>query len=291
MRFCIAESMTDPSFYPAIARMAEECGFDGFMVPDSICYPEVADTHYPYNRDGEREFLDGKPFVEPMSLIPWLAAVTGRLEFVTSVVKLPLRHPVLVAKQVTSVAVITGNRLVYGVGTSPWPEDFRVVELPWEGRGRRMDEQIEIIRALGTGDYVEHHGEFYDFPSIKLCPVPTEPVPIVIGGHGDAALRRAARIGDGWTAAGGDDEFLARAMARLAELRREYGRDRLPFRIMLGTVHGFDPDGVKRLEEQGVTDLFVGFRDPYVAGPDPQTLDEKLAALGWYAENVIAKVR
>ena len=290
MRFCITESMTDPAFYPALARAAEEHGFDGFMVPDSICYPEAADTRYPYNSDGEREFLDGKPFVEPMSLIPWLAAVTERLEFVTSVVKLPLRHPVLVAKQVTSVAVITGNRLVYGVGTSPWPEDFRVVELPWEGRGRRMDEQIEIIRALATGGYVEHHGEFYDFPAIKLCPVPTDAVPIIIGGHGDAALRRAARIGDGWTAAGGDDEFLSRAMARLEELRKEYGREGVPFRIMLGTIHGFDPDGVKRLEEQGVTDLFVGFRDPYVAGPDPQSLDEKLAAIAWYADNVIAKV-
>ena len=291
MRFCITESMTDPTYYPVLARTAEECGFDGMMVPDSICYPAEADTQYPYNRDGTREFLDGKPFIEPMSLIPWLAGMTERLEFVTSVVKLPIRHPVIVAKQVTSVAVITNNRLVYGVGTSPWPEDFRVVELPWEGRGRRMDEQIEIIRALTTGDFVEHHGEFYDFPAIKLCPVPTEPIPIIIGGHGDAALRRAARLGDGWTAAGADDEFVAHAMARLTELRKEHGRDHLPFRILLGSLHGFDPDGVKRLEEQGVTDLYVGFRDPYVAGPDTQSLDEKLGALQWYAENVIAKVR
>jgi probable F420-dependent oxidoreductase len=291
VRFIITESMTDPSYYPSLARTAEELGFDGMMVPDSICYPAEADTSYPYNRDGTRQFLDEKPFIEPMSLIPWLAAVTDRLEFVTSVVKLPIRHPVLVAKQVSSVAVITNNRLVYGVGTSPWPEDFRVVELPWEHRGRRMDEQIEIIRALTTGGYVEHHGEFYDFPAIKLCPVPTEPIPIVIGGHGDAALRRAARIGDGWTAAGADDEFIAHAIGRLTELRKEHGRDHVPFRIFLGSIHGFDPDGVKRMEELGVTDLYVGFRDPYVVGPDSQTLDEKLAALQWYAETVIAKVR
>src|SRR5437764_1394365 len=154
MRFCITESMTDPSYFPALARTAEECGFDGFMVPDSICYPAEADTDYPYNSDGTREFLDDKPFIEPMSLIP--------------------------------------------------------------------------------------------------C--------------------RAARIGGGWTAAAADDEFMAHAISRLTELRKGAGRDHLPFRILLGTVHGFDPDGVKRLEEQGVTDLYVGFRDPYVAGPDTQSL-------------------
>jgi len=291
VRFCITESMTEPSYYPAIARTAEDLGFDAMMVPDSICYPAEADTDYPYNVDGTRDFLDGKPFIEPMSLIPWLAAVTERLEFVTSVVKLPIRHPVLMAKQVTSVAVITGNRLVLGVGTSPWPEDFRAVQVPWERRGRRMDEQIEIIRALGAGGYVEHHGEFYDFPAMKLCPVPSEPVPILIGGHSAPALRRAAQHGDGWTSAGSDDELNTRAIGRLAELRREYGRDHLPFRILLGSVQGFDPEGVKRLEDQGVTDLYVGFRDPYVAGPDTQSLDEKLAAMRWYADTVIAKVR
>lgn len=291
MRFCITESMTDPTYFPTLARTAEELGYDGFMVPDSICYPAEADTSYPYNSDGTREFLDGKPFIEPMSLIPWLAAITERLEFVTSVVKLPIRHPVHVAKQVSSVAVITNNRLVYGVGTSPWPEDFRVVEIPWEHRGGRMDEQIDIIRKLCAGDYVEHHGEFYDFPAIKICPVPTEPIPIIIGGHGDAALRRAARIGDGWTAAGADDAFLDHAVNRLTELRKEAGRDHLPFRILLGSVAGFEPDGVKRLEEKGVTDLYVGFRDPYVAGPDTQSLDEKVGMLHWYAENVLAKVK
>ena len=291
MRFILTESMTDPSYYPALVRAAEEHGYDGLMVPDSICYPAEADTEYPYNADGTREFLEGKPFLEPMAMIPWLAGMTERLEFVTSVVKLPIRHPVIVAKQVTSVAVITGNRIVYGVGTSPWPEDFRVVELPWEGRGRRMDEQIDIIRRLATGEYVEHHGEFYDFPAIKLSPVPSEPIPIIIGGHGDVALRRAARIGDGWTAAGADDEFVEYALGRLTEWRKEYERDHLPFRIFLGSMHAFSPDGLQRLEDQGVTDVYIGFRDPYVAGPDTQSLDEKLGAIGWYADEVIAKVR
>jgi alkanesulfonate monooxygenase SsuD/methylene tetrahydromethanopterin reductase-like flavin-dependent oxidoreductase (luciferase family) len=140
--------MTDPGFYGPLARAAEAAGFDSMVVPDSICYPLHADSAYPYSPDGSREFLDGKPFIEPFSLIPALGAVTTRLRFVTFVLKLPVRHPVLVAKQATSTAVLTGGRLVLGVGTSPWREDYEVLSVPWEGRGRRLDESVEIIRGL-----------------------------------------------------------------------------------------------------------------------------------------------
>src|ERR1700759_2667588 len=112
MRFSYAESMTDPAFYPALARAAEEAGYDSMIVPDSICYPLHADSVYQFNPDGSREFLEDKPFLEPFSLIPALGAVTSRLRFVTFVIKLPVRSPVLVAKQATSTAVLTGNRLV-----------------------------------------------------------------------------------------------------------------------------------------------------------------------------------
>src|SRR5580658_2156782 len=112
MRFSYAESMTDPTFYLALAQAAEEAGYDSMVIPDSICYPEESDTKYPFNPDGTREFLDGKPFLEPFSLIPALGAVTTHLRFVTFVIKLPIRQPVLVAKQVSSTAVLTNNRLL-----------------------------------------------------------------------------------------------------------------------------------------------------------------------------------
>src|SRR5690242_17312837 len=120
MRFSYAEALCDPTHYVPLARAAEEAGFDSFVVPDSVCYPEVSDSTYPYTPDGNREFLDGKPFIEPFSLIPALGAVTSRLRFTTFVVKLPIRHPVLVAKQATSVAVMSNNRFGFGIGTSPW---------------------------------------------------------------------------------------------------------------------------------------------------------------------------
>src|ERR1039457_6599903 len=136
--------MIDPSYYAPLARAAEEAGYDSMVVPDSICYPEHADSRYPFNPDGTREFLEDKPFLEPFSLIPALGAVTERLRFVTFVVKLPLRHPVLVAKQAATVAVLTGGRFALGVGLSPWPEDYAACGQPWSQRGARMDEQMDI---------------------------------------------------------------------------------------------------------------------------------------------------
>src|ERR1700753_2092374 len=148
VRFSYAESMTDPSFYLPLDQAAEAAGFDSMVVPDSICYPEVSDTTYPFNPDGSREFLEDKPFLEPFSLIPALGAATTTLRFVTFVLKLPVRDPVLTAKQATSPAGLTGGRLVLGAGISPWREDYEVLGVDWASRGRRMDEAIAIPRRL-----------------------------------------------------------------------------------------------------------------------------------------------
>ena len=136
MRFTYAEAMTDPSYYLPLAQAAEAAGFDGFLVPDSICYPAESEATYPYTADGDRGFIEDKPFLEPFSIIPAMGAVTERIRFVISVLKLTVRHPVLVAKQAASTAVLTNDRLTLGVGTSPWPEDYEVCDVPFERRGQ-----------------------------------------------------------------------------------------------------------------------------------------------------------
>jgi probable F420-dependent oxidoreductase len=290
VRFSYAESMTDPSFYAPLARAAEDAGYDSMAVPDSICYPRHSASTYPFSPDGTREFLEDKPFLEPFSLIPALGAITSRLRFVTFVVKLPVRSPVLAAKQATSAAVLTGNRLVLGVGTSPWQEDYEVTGVPWERRGQRLDEEIAIIRGLSAGGYFEHHGEIFDLPPVKIAPVPTEPVPILIGGHADAALRRAARSGDGWLHGGGDPADLPRLLERLTRLRAEEGTAGRPFEVHVISMDAYTADGVRRLADQGVTDVIVGFRWPYKTGPDTEPLAAKIGKLRRYADDVIAKV-
>lgn len=286
MRFSYAESMCDPSHYLPLALAAEQSGWTSFCVPDSIAYPEVSDSRYPYTPDGNREFLDGKPFIEPFSLIPAMAAITERLRFTTFVVKLPIRLPVLVAKSAASVAVLTGNRFGFGVGLSPWPEDFAITGQDWKTRGPRMDEMIEIVRGLSAGGFFEYHGEYYDIPSIKISPTPERPIPILIGGHAEPALRRAARLGDGWMHAGGDADQLQRLLERLRALRAEYGRQRDAFEVHVISLDAYSRDGIKRLEDWGVTDVIVGFRNAYEA--DTQTLDHKIDALRRYADEIIA---
>jgi probable F420-dependent oxidoreductase len=290
VRFTTTETMCDPSYMLPLAKAAEDAGFDGFAIPDSICYPEESDTKYPYNDDGTRQFLEDKPILEPFTLIPAMAAITTTLRFSTFVVKLPIRSPVLVAKQSASIAVLSNNRFSLGVGVSPWPEDFLATGVPWEKRGARMNEAIEIVRGLTQGGYFEHHGEIYDIPSLKLCPVPTEPLPILVGGHAEPALRRAARVGDGWMHAGGDPAELSKLIERLNVLRAEYGRERDPFQIHVISLDAYTPDGVRRLEDLGVTDVIVGFRNAYSNEQDTQTLDQKIAAMRGYADNVIAKM-
>lgn len=287
MRFTYAEAMTDPSFYAPLARAAEDAGYASMSIADSLGYPQESDAAYPYTEDGGREFLEDKPFIEPFTLIAALGAVTTRLRFTPFVLKLPVRPPVLVAKQATSVAALTGGRLGLGVGISPWPEDFQVMGVPWERRGRRMDEAIDIVRGLSTGEYFEFHGEFFDVPAIKMTPA--HPFPILVGGHSEPALRRAVVRGDGWMHAGGDD--LDTLLTRLNSIREQEGEADAPFEIHVISMDAYTPDGVKRLADKGVTDVIVGFRTPYTRGPDTEPLAKKIEHLERFAEMVIAKAQ
>ena len=289
MRFSFAESLTDPSFYIPLAKAAEDAGYHSMTIADSIAYPFESDSKYPYTPDGSREFLDGKEIVEAFVLTAALGAVTTKLRFNFFVLKLPVRHPALTAKQAGSLAALTGNRLGLGVGTSPWPEDYELVGVPFDKRGKRMDECIEIVKGLTTGDYFEFHGEFYDIPKTKMTPAPTQPIPILVGGHADVALRRAARL-DGWMHGGGSSpEELDRLIARVNKFREEEGKTG-PFEIHVISMDAYTVDGIKRLEDKGVTDAIVGFRYPYISGTDPEPLEKKIRNLERFAEKVIAKV-
>ncbi len=293
MKFIANISMCDPTFYVPLAQVAEEAGFDTIAVPDSIAYPKESSSTYPYNFDGTREFLENKPFIEPTVAISAMAAVTSTIEFHTFVLKMPIRHPVIYAKEATSLAVLSGNRFVLGVGSSPWPDDYEIVQLPWEGRGRRFDECIEIVRGLAAGGYFEYHGQCYDFPAIKMEPVPTQPIPVLIGGHHDVQLRRAARLGDGWMSAGSTLDDLIRMIHRMNDLRAEYGRAGERFDIYATTPESFTIDGIKQLEDLGVTHTAGGFGrfNPYGLEQDPESLQEKIDNLRRHGDEVISKLR
>jgi len=291
MRFTYAEAMTEATYYAPLAQAAEAAGYTSMTVADSLIYPAESDSTYPYTDTGEREFLQGKDFIEATILCAHLFAVTTTLRLTPFVLKLPVRPPVLVAKQASSLAFLSGNRLGLGVGLSPWPEDFAALGVPWAKRGKRMDECMEILRGLTdpSGDFFGYQGDFYDIEPMQQRPAPTERIPLLVGGHSDAALRRSVLLGDGWMHAGGDGDELDRLLARLAEIRKAEGDTRGPdeFEVHVISYDAYTPEGVRKLEDKGVTDCIVGFRVPYIVGPDTEPLEEKVKHLERYAENVI----
>lgn len=288
MRFHYAEAMTAVANYLPLARATEELGFAGFTMPDSLIYPKASETAYSYTDDGGREFLENKPFVESFILATAIGAATSRLELTTNVVKLPVRPPLYSAKLAASVAAITGDRFNLGVGLSVWPEDYAAMGVDYARRGKRFDECLEIVRGLCAGGYFEFHGEFYDIPPVKLNPVPGKPLPILIGGHSDAAFKRAARF-DGFMFAGGGPDELAGPIAAIQAAREEAGTRDRPFRIFATAMGDFSPDMIKRMEDLGVTDMPVAFRNLYAVEEDSQPLADKIDDMKRFADTVIAK--
>src|SRR3954466_15488269 len=176
MRFTYAEAMTQATFYAPLAQAAEAAGYTSMTVADSLIYPQESDSTYPYTDTGDREFLDGKEFIETMVLCAHLFAHTTTLRLKPFVLYIAIRPPVLVAKQASSLAFLSGNRLGLGVGNSPWPEDFANLQVDGGRRGKRMDECMDILRGLTTGEFFGYQGEFYDIDELKLCPAPTEKI-------------------------------------------------------------------------------------------------------------------
>lgn len=287
MRFSYQVGMSDADHYLPLAQAAEAAGFHGITIPDSICYPLEASSKYPYNADGSREFLETVPFIESLIGIAAMAAVTKRIRFATFVYKLAIRQAAIVAKQVQSINVLSNNRFDFGVGISPWEEDFAVAQTPWEKRGKRLDEQIDIIRGLDSGDYFGYDGEIHQMPANKMNPVPSQPTPIMIGGHTEVALQRAAR-NDGWMCAGASLDELRTYIGKINEYRQQIGTIERPYKIFTTGQNAFTPEGLAELEDIGVTDVIIGFRDVYAMQPDFD-LDTKIQQLNWYAGEFINK--
>lgn len=155
-----------------------------------------------------------------------------------------------------------------------------------------MDEQIEILKGLMGGKYFGYKGEFYDIPEIKLCPAPSKPVPILIGGHSNLALKRAARVGDGWISAGLSLDDTEAMINKINKFRAEFGTiDHPNFQYQVMGEAAYSPDGVKALEDLGATEVIVAFRNAYEGGQDDRTLEGMIAEINWYAEEVINKTR
>jgi probable F420-dependent oxidoreductase len=286
VKFTISLPFTPPDHLLPIARAAEETGWDAISLPDSVFYPEQVSAGYPYTADGSRFWSPEDPWVDPFVAIPAMAAVTERLRFYTNVLKVGIRQPLLVAKTVGSTAAMFPGRIGLGVGLSWIPEEFAWLGTEKRTRGARLDEGIEIIRACLAGGWVEHHGEHYDFDRLMMSPAPSEPVPIYVGGHSEPALRRAARLGDGWIAVQVEPSEVAEIVPQLTAYREEFGRAEVPFEIGVTPLVMPSVEAMEELAELGVTDVITV--PWYFYGGDPTALDTKLADLERFAAEIIA---
>lgn len=285
MKFTVALPMLPPSHYVPLAQRAEEVGFDNIAVPDSVFFPEHVSAGYPYSADGERFWDADTPFLDPFVAIAAMAAVTSRLGFMTNVLKLAIRQPLLVAKTVSSIAALSGGRMSLGVGLSWIPEEFLWLSEDKATRGKRTDEAMEIIRLTVEGDWAEYHGTYYDFARLKIRPGAPGPVPLYVGGTSDAGVRRAARLGDGWISVVVGTEELTDVIRRLNEERIIAGTSDRDFEIKAISGDTFDLDGYRRLGDLGVTDTMVC--PWYFFGGDPAELSVQLDGLSRFAADVI----
>jgi probable F420-dependent oxidoreductase len=240
-----------------IARTADACGWDSIQVADAPFFPEVVSVPYPYHPDGSRFWPLDMPVLDPWVAITAMAAVTQRIRFVPSVLRLAIRQPLLEAKSLCSVAAISNDRVALGVGLAWMPEEFKWLNQDMKTRGARQDEAIQVLRLLMQGGMVEFHGKHIDFDRLTMAPVPRKRIPIYVGGTTKPALRRAARYGDGWIAVIHALAEVKEVVAELTRLRREFGRENEPFDIMMHCPDAETVDDIRRLEDLGITDLQV----------------------------------
>jgi probable F420-dependent oxidoreductase len=257
MQYTVSVAMSPIEQLVELAKTAEEVGFDNIALPDSIFYVEKQSADYPYTADGSRMWNEDTPWADPLIVAGAMGAVTSKLRFYTNVMKLGSRNPLLLARQVGSVANLTNNRFGFGIGIGWAPEEFEWCGVPYAKRGKRVDEMIEVLKLVLAGGMVEFHGDFYEFDKLQMSPAPSKPVPFYVGGHTDVALRRAARIGDGWTSAMLKCDQLAEIIGKLKALLGEYGRADEPFEFQAVCIDKFDIDGHRDLVEAGVTDNIV----------------------------------
>ena len=257
MQYTVSVAMSPVDQLTELAKTAEAVGFDSIALPDSIFYMEKQSADYPYTADGSRMWNEDTPWADPLIVAGAMGAVTSKLRFYTNVMKLGSRNPLLLARQVGSVANLTKNRFGFGVGIDWAPEEFEWCGVPYAKRRKRVDEMIEVIKLVLAGGMVEFHGEFYDFDRLQMSPAPTEPVPFYVGGHTDVALKRAARVGDGWTSAMLTCDQLAEIIGRLKKLLAENGRADDPFEFQAVCIDKFGVDGHRELAKVGVTDNIV----------------------------------
>lgn len=214
---------------------AEELGFESVLAGDHIVLPTAGTNQYPYTADGSFSRPSSEPFLETMTLLGFLAACTSRIKLGSTVIILPYRNPVVQAKMFASLDVLTGGRIICGVGVGWLEKEFQILGLDYHQRGAMTDEFLEIMQALWTQQDPEYQGKYYSIDGIQFEPKPIQEqgIPVWVGGHTKAALRRTAKYGSCWHTTRQTPEFVAENLPYLRERVEKEGRDQSEVTVSL----------------------------------------------------------
>lgn len=264
-----------PEIMRAVAMAAEAGGFATLWSGEHVVMVDQPKSWYPYSADGRIAVPAEADWLDPLLGLSFIAAVTDQIALATGILLLPEHNPVLAAKQVATLDVLSGGRLTLGVGIGWSAEEFTALGVPFARRGQRTEEYIAAMRELWAEDVASFRGEFAQFDAVRVNPKPVRGrhIPVVVGGNSDVALRRVAAIGDGWYGFNLTAGKVAGRIALLADYCRRRGRafSELSVAVALSDGH---PGLLPQLAETGVTELVV-------VGAPPA---EPAAATAWVAE-------
>jgi probable F420-dependent oxidoreductase len=279
VRFGIALGRLNPAFFVDATLEAERLGYESVWLPEHLVLTSAM-SRSPHPGEEHPPVPPTVPIFDAFAYLGYLAGRTERIRVGTHVYNLGLRHPFVAARGVQTLDIVSAGRLEFGIGASWLEEEWVAAGLDFHTRGRRVDEALDVCKRLWTEPEVAHDGEFFRFDAVAFEPKPVQRPwpPILVGGESDAALRRAARAGDGWIGMAHTFESAPRQIERLRALLDEYGRaaDVDSFQICLGGPVDA-PGDVDRWEELGVTRLIVS---PWARSK------EAIAGMGRFADTI-----
>ena len=277
-----------------IARHGEELGYDCLLTGDHILVPNDIASTYPYSENGEFPGSGSGESMEQLTVLSFLAGQTKTIRLGTSVMIVPHRNPLVAAKALATLDVLSQGRLILGVGVGWMREEFEALGIPpFEERGAVTDEYIQAFKELWTSDNPSFQGKYCQFDNISFLPKPVQKPhpPIWVGGESRSAISRTARLGDAWCPLGNNPQFpmgqpeqLAAGMERLARYARREGRDPADIDVVYRIAYSEEPDRVaediRRYAEMGISQLIVGF------GRQTNNLDDMLSGMDEFATRV-----
>jgi probable F420-dependent oxidoreductase len=292
VKFWQASAFLDTTQVLDIARCCDENGYDFLTVSDHVFWAEDLKAKYPYTPTGAPFWDRATSWPDPYVTIGAMGAVTTNLRFSTNVYVAPTRDLFTVAKQVSTAAVLTGGRVTLGAAPGWCEDEFVAMGQDFSTRGKRLDEMVGVLRRLWSGDVVEHHGTYYTVPNVSISPTPATPIPVYIGGDTDVAMRRAARIGDGWVGNAYTPDKADEMVSRMLKALSDEGRDPGGFEVVIALVARPTPAIFREWEEKGVTSFICA---PWLTGdprsPELAPLQPKLDAIKRFADEVISPLR